>query len=108
MNKLNIISVIDQKKLCTIYPHIAHKPVSRTPVEPSPVPCPQFNYLSVVVFFFDVDVENIDIEVKMTWHLNNLCFVIVSTNQLHYITNTNQNNLKFHSFHNFSAFLLLT
>ena len=52
MNKLIIISVIDQKKLCTIYPHIAHKPVSRTPVEPSPKS--QFNYLSVVVFFFDV------------------------------------------------------
>ena len=107
MNKLIIISVIDQKKLCTIYPHIAHKPVSRTPVEPSPKS--QFNYLSVVVLFLNnVDVETIDIEVQMTWHLNNLCFVIVSTNQLHYITNTNQNNLKFHSFHNFSAFLLLT
>ena len=45
---------------------------------------------------------NVDIEVKMTWHLNNLSFVIVSTNQLHYITNTNQNNLKFLSFHNHS------
>ena len=38
MNKLIIIIVIDQKKLCTIHPHVAHKPVSRTCRAQSQIP----------------------------------------------------------------------